>query len=224
MSDNDDISELWEDALDKYEKTVPERSRRDENLFITLKTPEALEAHLNKNEKLFKLFRSKHGKLTGRLKACMKPFMTLSDMISVAVSASPFAPAATVIGAVCFVLKAAEGVSEVYDWIEELFDKLRDFTTRLDEYVRRGLPKGFRNKIVDIFGCLLDILACAELAVRDGRWKKYTPRCCSLEVTSASRPLSTSLPASSRASSRSSWPSLMRPTKRWTRGSKKSET
>jgi hypothetical protein len=26
---------------------------------------------------------------------------------------------------------------------------------------------------VDIFSCLLEILACAELAVKDGRWKKY---------------------------------------------------
>jgi hypothetical protein len=111
--------------------------------------------------------------LTSRLKACMKPFMTLSDMISAAVSASPFAPAAMVLGAVCFVFKAADGVSEVSEWIEELFDELRDFTTRLDEYVQRGLPKGFRDKIFDIFGCLLEILACAELAVKGGRWKKY---------------------------------------------------
>lgn len=93
MSDSDDISELWEDALDKYEELAPERSRRDKNLFITLKTPEALEAHLDKNEKSFKLFRSKHAKLTNRLKSCMKPFMALSGMISAAVSASPFPPA-----------------------------------------------------------------------------------------------------------------------------------
>lgn len=61
----------------------------------------------------------------------------------------------------------------MYDWIEELFDKLRDFTMRLDEYMQRGLPKGFRDKIVVIFACLLEILACSELAVEDGRWKKF---------------------------------------------------
>jgi hypothetical protein len=143
MSDNEDISELWEDALDRYEKLAPERSRRDRNLMITLTTPEALEAHLDKSEKSFKLFRSKHGKLTSRLKACMKPFMALSSMISAAVSASGFAPASTILGAVCFVLKAAEGVTEVYEWIEELFDKLRDFTTRLDEYVQGKQLSGY---------------------------------------------------------------------------------
>jgi hypothetical protein len=64
-------------------------------------------------------------------------------MISAAVSASGFAPASTILGAVCFVLKAAEGVTEVYEWIEELFDKLRDFTTRLDEYVQGKQLSGY---------------------------------------------------------------------------------
>jgi hypothetical protein len=173
MADPEDISDLWEDALDRYEKLSPKRSRRDQNMLLTLKTPEDLEAHITKNEQSFNLFRSKHGKLTGRLKACMKPFMVLSDIISAAVSASPFAPASSVLGAVFFVLKAAEGVSEVYDWIEELFDKLRDFTVRLDEYVQLGLSKGFRDKIIDVLGCLLEVLACAETTIKSGRWKKY---------------------------------------------------
>ena len=62
-------------------------------MLLTLKTPEDLEAHITKNEQSFNLSRSKHGKLTGRLKACMKPFMALSDIISAAVSASPGAGA-----------------------------------------------------------------------------------------------------------------------------------
>lgn len=107
MADDETISDLWEDALDTYEKMLLERSRQDKNLFVTIKTPKALEDHLDKHEKSFKLFRSKHEKLRGRLQACMRPFMTLSDMIKATVSASPFAPASTVLGAVFFVLKAA---------------------------------------------------------------------------------------------------------------------
>jgi hypothetical protein len=99
MSDTEDISELWEDAFDKYESMFSKRPRCDPALFQTLKNPEALDAHLEQNEMSFKLFRSKHGRLTGRLKACMRPFMALSDMISAAVSASPFAPASTALGA-----------------------------------------------------------------------------------------------------------------------------
>jgi Cdc6-like AAA superfamily ATPase len=43
----------------------------------------------------------------------------------------------------------------------------------LDHYVQQGLPQSLRNKIIDILGCLLEILACTEIAIRDGRWKKY---------------------------------------------------
>lgn len=174
MSGSDDIGDLWDDALDRYEQMLPPRSRRDKNIFITLKSPEALEVHLEQHEKSFKSFRSKHGKLINRLKACMKPFMALSDVVSAALSASPFSPASTILGAVCFVLKAADGVSEVYTWIEVLFDKLRDFTVRLQAYIEQGLPQGMRSKIVDIFGCMLEILACAEMCIKDGRWRKYT--------------------------------------------------
>jgi hypothetical protein len=142
--DTENIGDLWEDALDRYEKLAPKRTRRDQNLLMTITTPEALEAHLNNHEESFKIFRSNHGKLTGGLKACMRPFMALSDMISAALSASPFKPASTILGAVCFVLKAAEGVPEVYSWIEELFEKIRDFTIRLDVLVALHLQRGLQ--------------------------------------------------------------------------------
>lgn len=45
MANNEDITELWEDALDKYEKMAPDRSRRDKYLLMTLKTLEELEAY-----------------------------------------------------------------------------------------------------------------------------------------------------------------------------------
>ncbi|KAH7075083.1 hypothetical protein FB567DRAFT_183203 [Paraphoma chrysanthemicola] len=173
MSSSDDIRQLWEEACDKYEDMLPPRRRRDALLFRDLKQPEDLENHLLEHEKSFKRFRSQNSKLTGRLKACMRPFLVLSDMLSAAVSASPFAPASTILGAVCFVLKAADGVSEIYDWIEELFEKLLDFTVRLELYIAHELPGSLRSKIVGVLGCLLEILACAELAIKDGRWKKF---------------------------------------------------
>jgi hypothetical protein len=79
------------------------------------KPSEDLDDYLNKTERSFRLFREKRAKLSRRLKACMKPFLALSSMVSAAVSASPFAPASAVLGAVCFILQAAEDVSEIYD-------------------------------------------------------------------------------------------------------------
>jgi hypothetical protein len=173
MSAGEDVNDLWMEALEQYENLAPKRTYKDKIPFFTIKTSDDLEDYLNKTEQSFKLFREKRAKLSRRLKACMKPFLALSGMVSAAVSASPFAPASAVLGAVCFILKAAEDVSEVYDWIEQLFDKLGDFTVRLDHYVQQGLPQSLRNKIINILACLLEILACTETAIRDGRWKKY---------------------------------------------------
>ncbi|KAH0559932.1 hypothetical protein GP486_003547 [Trichoglossum hirsutum] len=89
-----------------------------------------------------------------------------------AVSLSPFTPASTILGAVVFLVKAADGVSEAYDWIEQLFDKLGDFTVRLDEYIKGGIS-ALETKVVQILGCLLEILARSEKTIKDGRWKKY---------------------------------------------------
>jgi hypothetical protein len=168
MSASEDVNDLWMEALEQYENLAPKRTYKDKLPFFTIKTSEDLDDYLNKTEQSFRLFREKRAKLSRRLKACMKPFLALSSMVSAAVSASPFAPASAVLGAVCFILQAAEDVSEIYDWIEQLFDKLGDFTVRLDHYVQQGLPQSLRNKIIDILGCLLEILACTEIAIRDG--------------------------------------------------------
>jgi hypothetical protein len=173
MSAGEDVNDLWMEALEQYGNLAPKRTYKDKLPFFTIKTSEDLDDYLNKTERSFKLFREKRAKLSRRLKACMNPFLALSSMVSAAVSASPFALASAVLGAVCFILKAAEDVSEIYDWVERLFDKLGDFTVRLDHYVQQGLPQSLRNKIIDILGCLLEILACTEIAIRDGRWKKY---------------------------------------------------
>lgn len=72
-----------------------------------------------------------------------------------------------------FVLQAASGVSEAYNWIEQLFAKLDEFTDRLGEYLEGDVRSKLENKIVSIFACILEILARAEQAIKDGRFKKY---------------------------------------------------
>jgi hypothetical protein len=166
------FDDLWEKALHKY-FTSTNRTSSEKDLLKQLKTPDDLQKQLEANHNKFSSFRERHGKLTGRLKATVKPFMALSSVASSAVSLSPFAPASTILGAVVFLLKATDGVSEVYDWIEQLFDKLGDFTIRLDEYVNSGISAHLETKVVQILGCLLEILARSEKTIKDGRWKKY---------------------------------------------------
>jgi hypothetical protein len=172
MSTKQGFDDLWEEALDKYIESTS-RTPSEQALLGQLKSPDDLEKQLQTERNKFDNFRAKHGKLTGRLKKAIKPFTVLSSVASSAISLSPFAPASTIFGAVVFVVQAADGVSEAYDWIDQLFDKLGDFTVRLDEYCKEGISPHLGTKTVQILGCLLEILARSEKTIRIGRWKKY---------------------------------------------------
>jgi hypothetical protein len=173
MSTKQDFDDLWEEARDKYIESTG-RTLSEQDLLEQLKSPDDLEKQLEAERNKFASFRAKHGKLTGRLKKAINPFTVLSSAASSAISLSPFAPASIIFGAVVFVVKAADGVSEAYDWIDQLFDKLGDFTIRLDEYCKEGISPHLGTKAVQILGCLLEILARSEKTIKIGRWKKYT--------------------------------------------------
>jgi len=173
MAVNQEFIDLWESAIDKYIEST-NRTPYEQTVLKQLKSPEDLEKRLEKDQNKFSSFRAKHSKLTSRLKTAVKPLVALSNVASSALSLTHFAPASTIFGAILFVVKAADGVSEAYDWVDQLFDKLRDFTVRLDEYCTAGLSPHLRAKTVQILGCLLEILARSENAIRIGRWKKYS--------------------------------------------------
>src|SRR6202012_941297 len=102
-----------------------------------------------------------------------RPFTALSGVASSAISLSPFAPASTIFGAVVFVVKAADGVSEAYDWIDQLFDKLGSFTPRVEEYCKGTMSSHLEVKLGQILDCLLEILAYSENTIKKGRLKNY---------------------------------------------------
>ena len=172
MSNKLAFDDLWEKALKKY-FTSTDRTYSEQVLLRQLKSPDDLQKQLETNHNKFSSFRARHGKLTGRLKTAVQPFMALSSVASSAVSLSPFAPASMILGAVVFLVNATGGVSEAYDWIEQLFDKLGDFTVRLDEYIKGDISAHLKAKVVQILGCLLEILARSEETIKHGRWKKY---------------------------------------------------
>ena len=134
---------------------------------------EDLSNQLQADHREFSTWREKHSKLTNTLKSMAGPFMVLSGIASSAISLSPFAPASVVLGAVAFLVNAAGGVSEAYNWIEELFVKLGDFTMRLEEYVEGGMNANLQEKVIDVLSCLLEILALSENAVKAGRWREW---------------------------------------------------
>jgi len=133
-----------------------------------------LSDQLQADHREFTTWREKHSKLTNTLKSMVGPFIVCSSIASSAISLSPFAPASVVLGAVTFLVNAAGGVSEAYNWIEELFVKLGDFTMRLQEYVEGEMNTNLKEKVVDVLSCLLEILALSENAIKAGRWREWT--------------------------------------------------
>jgi len=172
MATEQDYKVLWGKAVDQYIDSTS-RTPQQQDLLKELESVQDLEAHLEKHREKFAGFRKKHGKLTGRLKKALRPVTVLSNVASSAIGLSPFAPASTIFGAVLFVVQAASEVSDVYDWIDQLFDKLGDFTVRLDEYCKEGIIPSLGTKVVQILVCLLEILARSENKIKTGRWREY---------------------------------------------------
>ena len=176
MEEGNEFVELWVAAQDRYWKSADHKGRREDDDLLrrikSLKSMDDLEKLLEAENKQFNDYRGKHNKVWTYLKKAANTFLCLSDIISTAVSATPFAGASTIIGAAVFVVNAANGVSQIYDWIAELFNKLGDFTVRLDEYIRGGIQSHLKSKIVETLTCFLIILARSEKAIKDNRWKE----------------------------------------------------
>lgn len=172
MSNTLAFDELWNQALENYLVST-RRTVEDRAVLKKLHSPEDLHGHLEADYHKFGKFREKHSKLSNTLSKAMRPFMVVSGAVSSALSVTPFAPASVVLGSVLFLLDAAGGVSEAYDWIEQLFDKLGGFIQRFEEYVQGEINTHLQQKVIAILACLLEILALSEQTIKDGRFKKY---------------------------------------------------
>lgn len=166
------FDELWDQALENY-LTLTGRSPEDKAVLKKLHNPEDLYNKIEDDHRKFGNFRDKHSKLFNALSKAVRPFAVVSSIASSAISLSPLAPASVILGSVLFLVKSAGGVSEAYDWIEQLFDKLGGFAQRLEEYVQGGMNAHLRQKVIAILACLLEILARSEQIIKDGRFKQY---------------------------------------------------
>src|SRR5262245_52314933 len=124
------FDDLWAKAWKDYLKATG-RTPEESATLKTLKTPEDLYQQIEKSQRKFGDFRVKHSRVFKALSTTVRPFAFLSTVASTALSVTPCAPASAILGAVGFLISAADGVSEAYDWIEELFTKLAGFAERL---------------------------------------------------------------------------------------------
>lgn len=114
MSTTQVFDKLWEKIFKKYFEST-DRTDSEKTLLTKLKNLEDLETQFETDRTKFGKFRGIYRKLTGKLKIAVKSFTVLSIIISNALSLSPFAPASTIFGAVVFLIKTADGISDAYD-------------------------------------------------------------------------------------------------------------
>ena len=170
MSASDQFHGPWKAFIDKYLDSTS-RSEAEQAILTKVHTFKRLYEKLKDAHQNFPAFEERHPSLTQKVEKFTQPLKVLSAVASGPLSISPFPPASALFGAVFFLIQAANGVPEAYDWIDRLFDKLEHFAGRLNHYCRANEFPCVQNKIVQKLGCILEILARFEKIVKSGRYK-----------------------------------------------------
>ncbi|KAJ6134390.1 hypothetical protein N7523_000712 [Penicillium sp. IBT 18751x] len=168
MAAGDSLSELWETACDNYaqETGTPLTSSN----FPKVSTPSDLSSHLDSEQEHFADFRMKKRPLFRAMQTILTPFENFGDIISGAVSIA-FPPASTIMGAMLLLIRSARRVSDAFDSINALFEKLGYFAQRIDSY--RGVPlsEGMKNIIVKVFVTFLNVCGVSQSLLSRGSFR-----------------------------------------------------
>lgn len=168
-----DLEGLWNQAVESYLASTG-RGSEDKAILKKIQNVDDLEAQLESDHRKFRDWRKKNSKIFSTLSKAARPLVLISNLAQSATSATPFAPVSAVLGAIAFLVKAADGVSEAYCWIEDLFEKLSGFTQRLEGYLDGEMNVYLQSNLIAILSCLLGILGECEKVLKDGRFRKYT--------------------------------------------------
>lgn len=106
-------------------------------------------------------FRSKKRPLFHAMQIVLSPFENFGDIISGAVSTA-FPPASTIMGAMLLLVRSARRVSDAFDSVYGLFQKLGYFAQRLDSYRDVLLSDGMKNVIVKVLVTSLRVCAVSQ--------------------------------------------------------------
>ena len=128
------FEELWEEAWKSY-LIASGRTVDEVQAMKNLQSMADLESHLDEEKHKFESFRKKRAKLYNALSKAIRPILVVSSITKDSMQNTPIGPACAVLGATMYLVGSASGVSQVYDQIEELFEKLHSFTLRLQEYI-----------------------------------------------------------------------------------------
>lgn len=171
----DEVKVLWQDALADYEsdtkRTLPPATLES---LRSIATPEDLATQIEAAGVAFSNFRSKNRLLWSTLKTFIAPVSTLATIaISPASVADYGIVSAAVLGAIVHLVKSGEGVSNAYDWIDQIFQELLEFAERLAIYAKTQIDLPLQRKIAAIFAFILRIIGRSERLIHERRFREY---------------------------------------------------
>ncbi|KAL7904618.1 hypothetical protein GGI35DRAFT_462838 [Trichoderma velutinum] len=168
-----DAAKLFKDPSDKG-------LTLDDFLKPPMKTISDLKLQLTTQNDQFSHFREKRQGIFDAIAVTLRPIELIGDIVAEGVSET-FPPAQGIFAAVMYLINAAHDVSSMYDSILELFDQLKDFTSRLDVYLNHALSPALRDKLVTIMATLFEVLVIATKVARSGRFKAYFKKLVGIE-------------------------------------------
>lgn len=172
----DELTLLWEEAVNEYISKSKRGSIASE-WKNRVNTNIDLEDLLDEHEARFSTFRHHHGMLWDAFTDTMKQVQRICKVAQADTGFMNFAPAFVIAKAGLYLLDSGTAVANTYDSLEALFRKLRDVTSRLDEYLDgNAIDYKLRNVIVMLLCSLLDIFAEAEASISRGRAKELMHR------------------------------------------------
>ncbi|KAM0466778.1 hypothetical protein ACHAPV_000287 [Trichoderma viride] len=168
-----DATKLYNDSSDKGPTlkeflTPPMKSVSDLTLQLTIQNDQ------------FSHFREKRQKIFDAVGAALRPVELIGDIVAEGAS-EVFPPTQGIFAAVMYLVNAAHDVSAMYDSILDLFEKLKDFTARLDVYLNHTMSPALYEKLVTILATLFEVLVIATKAAHNGRLKAYFKKLIGIE-------------------------------------------
>ncbi|KAF3169850.1 hypothetical protein EYR41_001342 [Orbilia oligospora] len=176
--------EIWDEALKSYKTAF---SGGDLST-IQLPDPANLEAFrqdIESSQSRFEKYREIRSSLWKSLANFLVPIEMLGGVASQgAVAAFQASPA--IMAAVSILIKGARGVSQSYDYIQELFNDIGPILSRLQIHARNDLPVELKQLYIDILACVLEIIGVSTKYVTEGRTKRFLKRILKPEDSRAS--------------------------------------
>ena len=171
----EEVVSLWEQAVKDYERETKQLLLDGGiDTFRRITSPEELAEQIEAAGMSFTDFRSRRQLLWTTLCNFIAPIATLASIAVTPASVIDMGVASSAIaGAIVHLLRACEGVSSAYDWVEQIFKELKEFSERLAFYVETKMEPVLQRRVVAILAFTLRVIGHSERLIREHRFREY---------------------------------------------------